>query len=191
VRWLGYCECLQVFTEACLKVRGHERVVDDEDDAGVLVDDLGERLDVDEAEGGVGGRLDPDELCVWLDDGLDIADVAHVDKRRLEAVGRGHLGEVAVGAAVDVVDRDNVVARLEQADDGGRGRGARRERERVLAALQRSNRLLKGIARRVARARVLVLGLSGRLLLERGRERDGRDDCSGDGVGVLPPLRVC
>lgn len=129
--------------ERVLEVGGEEGVVDDEDGARVPLDNGGEGLDVDEAEGWVGGGLDPDHLGVGPEGGLDVLEVGHVDEGGVEANGGGDAVEVAVGAAVDVVDGDEVVAGLEHVDDGGGGGRPRGKGQPVLPSLQRRNRLLK------------------------------------------------
>jgi hypothetical protein len=58
-------------------------------------------------------------------------------------VGGGHLGEVAVGATVDVRDRDNVRASGEGLEDVGSGCGARGEGQGILGVLESSDGLLK------------------------------------------------
>lgn len=86
--------------EWVLDVGGEEGVVDDDHDAGA-VGNVGDGADVDQGKSRVGGSLDPDELGLGLDQGLDV----HLNagcEGDLDAVGRGDLCEVAVGAAVDI-----------------------------------------------------------------------------------------
>mmetsp|Transcript_47824 Transcript_47824/g.154823 ORF Transcript_47824/g.154823 Transcript_47824/m.154823 type:complete len:352 (-) Transcript_47824:387-1442(-) len=72
----------------------------------------GDGGEVGEREGGVRRRLGKDQLCVWLEVGLNVCQLGEVDKVELHA----HVGEEgparAVGAAVRAVCDDAVVARL-------------------------------------------------------------------------------
>lgn len=140
--------------ERVLEEGGHEGVVDNQLGV-VLVGNIGNGLDVDQAEGGVGGGLNPDELGVGTDDRGNIGSIGKIDKRDLDSEGRGDLGEVAVGASVDVVDRDDVGSSREGRDDGGSGGRSGREGQTVLGALQSSNGGLKGVAGRVSRTGVV------------------------------------
>ena len=146
--------------EGVLDVGGEEGVVDDDEDA-VLVGDCGDGADVDEGEGGVGGGLDPDELCVGLDQGLDV-DLEGGREGDVDVVGGGHLCEVAVGSAVDIGHGDDVGAGREGLEDVGGGGGARGEGEGVAGVLESRDRLFEVVAVGVGRAGVLVLayGLS-------------------------------
>jgi hypothetical protein len=90
--------------------------------------------------------------------------------------------------AVDVVAEDDVVARLEQVDDGARRGDARREGEPVVRVLERGDVVLERGARGVGPAGVVVVldELARRLLDEGGGLVDGRHDRAGRGVGRLP-----
>lgn len=89
--------------ERVLEEGRHEGVVDNELGV-VLVGNLGNGLDVNETEGGVGGGLDPDELGVGADGLGNVGGILEIDKGDLDVEGAGDLGEVAVGASIDVVD---------------------------------------------------------------------------------------
>ncbi|CRK35398.1 hypothetical protein BN1708_006723 [Verticillium longisporum] len=130
--------------ERVLDVGGQERVVDDDLDA-VLVGLGGDGAHVDETEGRVRGRLDPDELGLRRDVGRDV-DLNLGRESDLDAVGLGDLGEVAVGAAVDVRDGDDVRAGGQRLEDDGGGGAAGREGEGVLGLLERSDGRLKVVA---------------------------------------------
>jgi len=140
--------------ERVLEVGAHEGVVDDQLGV-VLVGNVSNGLDINEAQRGVGGGLDPDELGVGADDSGDIGGISKVNKGNLDSEGRGDLGEVTVGASIDVVDRDNVRSSREGADDGGGGGRSRREGQSVLGALEGSNGGLESVARGVSAARVV------------------------------------
>ncbi|KAI3484019.1 hypothetical protein L1887_53034 [Cichorium endivia] len=131
--------------ERVLEPGAHERVVDDNLDVlagvGVVAHQLGNERNVDDAQSGVGGRLDPNERGLLADGSVDalrdvVGRAVHLDKGGLDALGdRGDLGEVAVGAAVDVVDADNVGARGHRVEHSGGDRRAGREGETAAAAL--------------------------------------------------------
>jgi hypothetical protein len=137
----GVDDDIGAVVERVLDVGAHEGVVDDNENA-MAVGDLGNGLDIDQAEGGVGGGLDPDELGLRTDEVLDVK----LNGRReghLNAVGGGDLGEVAVGTTVDIGDRDNVGSRGQGLQDNGSGGRARRESKGILGVLESGNRLLK------------------------------------------------
>lgn len=128
--------------ERVLHVGAHEGVVDDDEDA-MAMGDVDDGADVDQAEGGVGGGLDPDELgLVGADQVLDV----QLDGRGegdVHAVGGSDLGEVAVGATVDIGDGDNVRPGGEGLEDVGGGCGAGGEGESILGVLEGSDGLLE------------------------------------------------
>ena len=123
--------------ERVLHIRAHEGVVDDDHDA-VLVGDGGDLADVDEREGRVGGRLDPDELRVGADQLGDVDFNARAEGH-LDVVGEGDLGEVAVRAAVDVRHGHDVRAGGERLQDVGRRGRAGAEGERIAGVLERGD----------------------------------------------------
>ena len=138
-----------------LEVSGQEGVVDDEEDSGLGVGDLGHGLDVGDLEGGVGGRLDPDHLGVGPEGLADLLGVGGVDEGRLDLHASGHLAEVAVGTAVEVVHGHDVVAGREQMGER-RGRGQPgREGHGVLGTVKSGQALLQDVAGRVTAAAVL------------------------------------
>ena len=103
----GVDDDISAVVKRVLDVGAHEGVIDNDVDA-MAVGDLSDGLDIDQAEGGVGGGLDPDKLGVaganqFLDVQLDGGREGHLD-----AVGGGNLGEVSVGSAVDIGDRNDV-----------------------------------------------------------------------------------
>jgi hypothetical protein len=133
--------------ERVLHVGTHEGIIDDDKDA-VAAGDVDDGTDVDEAEGWVGGGLDPDELgLVGADQVLDV----QLDGRGegdVHAVGGSDLGEVAVGAAVDIGDGDDVGAGGEGLEDVGGGCGAGGEGEGILGVLESSDGLLEVVTGR-------------------------------------------
>ena len=175
--------------ERLLEVARREGVVDDEDRPGG-VGDVGDGADVGDAEQGVARGLDPDEpRDAGADRGLDRVDVVDRGDRVLDARRSGHLGEVAVGAAVGVRRDDGVVAGPQQGPhDGVLAGEARREREAASAALEGGEALLEGRPGGVGRARVLVAAAepADAVLLVGGDLVDRRHDGTGRRVGLLP-----
>lgn len=168
--------------EGVLDVGRQEGVVDDDHNAAG-VGGGGDSADVDEAQGGVGGGLDPDELGgvgnVLADVNLDLGGEGHFD-----AVGLCDLGEVAVGAAIDIGDGDDMGTGGEALEDDGGGGGTGREGQGVLGVLDGGNGSLEVGAVRVAAARVLkgADGLAEAGLGKSGGQRDGLNDGASDGI---------
>ncbi len=145
-----------------------------------------ERLDVVHTEQWVRRRLDPHELCIVLHRVLDSVEVRGVDEVELEVVLLVHLREDAVGAAVDVVAGDDVIARFEEVEDGVDRAHPRRETAPVLGAFQTREVVLEVGPGRIPGPGVLVAGvLAGRGLRVRGVRVDGRHQCARLGVGLL------
>lgn len=96
----GVYDNIGAVVEGVLHIRRHEGVVNNHHDAAG-VGGGGDGADVDETEGGVGRRLDPDQLGgvgnVLADVDFDLRSECDFD-----AVGLGDLREIPVGAAVDV-----------------------------------------------------------------------------------------
>lgn len=165
-----------------LDVGREEGVVDDDHDAGA-VGDVGDGADVDKRESGVGRSLDPDELGLGLDQGLDV-DFDAGSEGDLDAVGGGDLCEVAVGATVDVRDRDNMAASGEGLEDDSSGGRARRESQGVFSSLKGGNAVFEVGPVGVGGACVLVLAdrMANGGLCEGGGQRDGLDHSTSGGV---------
>jgi hypothetical protein len=103
-----------------LDIGAHEGVVDNNKDT-TLVGNIGNKSDIDQAKGGVGGGFDPDELSFGADQVLDLLLNARRE-RDIDTVRGGNLGEVTVSATVHIRNRDDVRAsgqRLE--NDRGSG----------------------------------------------------------------------
>lgn len=152
----GVEDDIRAVVERGLDVWREEGVVDYNQGAEFMRD-LGDGADVDEGEGGVGGRLDPDEFGVGMlgqeaaELGLDVGGEGGGD-----AVGRRNLGESAVGAAVHVRDGDNVGVCRESLENDRDGRETGGEGESVRGILKRGDGVLKVVAVGVERAGVLV-----------------------------------
>lgn len=137
--------------------------------------DVGDGLDIDEGQGGVAGGFDPHQLGVrvMLEKRAQV-DLNVAGEGGGDAVGGRNLGEVAVGAAVDIGDRDDVGASGERLQGGSHSGQTGRKGERILSVLERRDRMLKVVAVGVRAASVLVVsdGASEGSLSIGGRERD-------------------
>ena len=113
--------------------------------------------------------------------------VRQVHPARVDAQVAQHPLEHPVRAAVDVVRDEHPLAAAHQLRDGRRGRRAARERQPVLAALERRDRSLQPRPRRVAGA--CVLPAASRppdpVLGERAGLVDGRRDRARQLIGLL------
>jgi hypothetical protein len=103
----------------------------------------------------VGGRLDPDGARGGAHCGAHRRFVAQIHVFDLDAALRQQ-GEQAVGAAVQIVMDDEVLAGLEQHQQGGFGGHAGAEDESGGAVLQRGEAGFQGFARGVAAPRIVV-----------------------------------
>ena len=165
-----------------LDVGREESVVDDDHDART-VGNVGDGADVDEREGGVGGSLDPDELGLGLNQGLDV-DLDARSEGDLDTVGGGDLCEVAVGTAVDIRDGNDMAASSERLEDDSGGGRAGREGQGVLGPLESGNAVLEVGPVGVGGACVLVLAnrVADSGLRKGGGQRDGLDHSTSRGV---------
>lgn len=125
-----------------LDIGAHESVVDNNQNT-VAVSNLCNGTDINKAQSGVGGSLNPDELSLirtdqFLNILLDGGRESHVD-----TVGLGNLGEVAVGTTVHVGNRDDVGPSSQGLQNDGSGSGAGREGQGILSMLKSSNGFLK------------------------------------------------
>ena len=172
--------------ERLLEVGAREGVVAD-GEPSVPAGDGGHRLEVDELQRGVGRGLDPDAARPSGRRAGEVGRVGQVGVGEVEPVVAQDPLEQAEGAAVHVVHRDDVVARLEEVHDRRRGGHPAREGEPEAAPLERRHVRLVGRARGVLRARVVVTAVPARRLLD---ERRGLVDRRHDGarrrVGLLP-----
>ena len=179
-----------------LERRRGERVVDDDERPSAALghparDRRDDRRDVDDLEMRVRRRLEPDQPGA-IGQRLPQRVLAgrHVHVSRVDAGAAPDLLEVSVRPAVDVVADDDLVARAGELGDRRGHRRSRGERDPVGAALERGDRALEALARRVLRARVLVAAArpadpvlgEGRGLVD--RRRDGPGQLVGFGAGV-------
>jgi hypothetical protein len=129
-----------------LDVGAHKSVIDNDLNT-VLVGNVGNSPDIHQAESRVGGGLDPDEL------GLGADQLLHVQlngggEGDLDTVRRSNLGEVSVGTAVNIGDRNDMGASSKGLENVGRSGGAGGEGQSVLGMLESCNGLLKVITAR-------------------------------------------
>jgi hypothetical protein len=172
--------------ERALHPRRGERVVRDAEDPAPA-GDRRHSLEVDELQQRVRRRLDPHHARIGLERALQLVGA------RERQVGEPEPGaplpdalEQAPGAAVEIVERDDVRAAVEELEHGGRRRHAGREREAVGARFERRHAALVGPPRRIVRARIVEpLVHAGAALHVGGSRVDGRDDRAGRGIGRL------
>ena len=145
----------------------------------VVVRGIGEALNIEHGQRGIGDRLAKDELGVGLESGLQFL-IGAVGSN--EGAGNAHaahgVGEQVVGAAVDGRTRDHVIAGAGNVKDGKEVRGHARAREhRGGTALHLADLGGNQIARGVLQTAVEVTGLLqvkqlahmlGRIVLPRG-----------------------
>ncbi len=173
--------------EGVLQVRRGERVVHDDESAGLMAD-VGERRDVRNRHERVARRLDPQHRRGGGDCRAHRVEVAHVDDAQTDAPRYEDAVHEAVGAAVDIVAHEHVVP-------GGQNRAqerilrgeAGRETQGPRAALEARQLLLQRVPRRVRAPRVLVsvAQVADALLHERRREIHRRDDRARGGIEPL------
>lgn len=130
--------------ERVLNIGTHEGVIDNNQDA-MAVGDVGDSADVHQAQSGVGGCLNPDQLgLVGADQFLHLL-LNGGRKGHINTVVIGDLGEVAVGATVHVGDRDDVGPGSQGLQDDCSGCGAGRESKGIFAVLNSGNSSLEVI----------------------------------------------
>ena len=139
--------------ERPLEERRGESVVADRDDLAAAAD-LRHLCEVDDLQHRVGRRLGPQELRRRPDRRLDPLRVCHVDEGEFDPEALEDLVGDAEGPPVEVVAEDDVIAGVAEVEDGVGRRQSRGERQRVLAAFERGEASLQGIAGRIAGARI-------------------------------------
>ena len=127
----------------------------------VLLRDRGIAVEVGDVERGVADGLDEEEARLLVDRRLDRREVVHRGEVHLDArVGEDGV-ELRERAAVEVVGRDDLVARAGDVRDGEEDRRrAGGERLRRGAALERGDALREDVVRGVHQARVDVAELA-------------------------------
>lgn len=132
----------------------HEGVVDHQLGI-VLMGNLGNCLDINQTQGGVGWGFNPNELGVGTDGGSDVGSILEVNKGHIDTQSGGDLCEVAVSAAVDVIHGDDVGSRSKRRDNGGGGSRSRGKSKSVFSTFKGGNGGLEGLTGGVSRARVI------------------------------------
>src|SRR6185503_5078733 len=173
--------------DRALDPRRGEGVVADRDDL-VLARNVGDRGEINDLEHRIGRALDPDHSGVGAYCFFKRGWIGKVHKRSLQTRrALAHALEDPVAAAVQIVHRHHVRAGIEQLEHGADRRHAGSEGEAAVAAFQLGEAGLEGVARRVARARVveaLVLARAGLRVGRGGVNR--RHHRAGARVGRLP-----
>lgn len=184
---------------------GEHGVVDDDEGLGVgVVGAGGDGGNVDNLDERVGRGLEQDHGRLGGDAVGDGGDLCGVDVVDDDARVGGEVGQQAVGAAVEVVAGDDLVAGAEDAGDDVEGAHARGDGEGAAGAHDLGEVALEMGARGVAGAGVVVLLLAagGRGLLKGGRLVDGRargavlvlalgvDELGGEGVAAAAVARA-
>ena len=172
-----------------LQVRRREGVVDAHERA-TAVRHLAHGVDVDHAEQRVGRRLQPHHAGLLGHRGLDLVDVARVHGGEAHAVALEDFVEQAERAAVHVFHVDHVVARVELQHERRLGAESRREGKAVFGVFERGKAFLEGVARRVARPRILESLVLAHALLGKGRRHvDRLHHGPGSWIRPLPDMQ--
>lgn len=159
--------------------------------------DLGECAHVGDAEIGVGDDFGVDEPGGGADHGSHGVKVGDVNEVDLDTeLGRQQGVEQALGAHVDDVGHDGVVAGVEEGEEGGvQGRHVGAEHGRRLAVIVRCQFRLEselvgtGLAGVDEQVRVVVEAFGGILGQQVGvGHHDGGADRSSRGVGAVPAV---
>jgi hypothetical protein len=148
----GVHDHVEAMLERPLHPRAGEGVVGDGDDSMPLGQHA-DGLEIGQLQQRVGRRFDPEQPRLRPDGGLDLGDVAEIDKPEGES-GRAlaHALEQPVGAAVEIVHAEHVGAAVEEIEYCRRAREAGGEGEGGRAALEIGDAALIGHARRILRA---------------------------------------
>ena len=145
--------------ERTVQVGGEGGVIDDERDAEFLGDltHFGEGEDV---QARVAEAFSVESLGVRLHGLAEVLGIVAVDERHLDAEFRQGVVEEIIGAAVELGDRDDMVAGAGEVEDGcGDGGLAGGVGERTGTAFEGREALLEDVRRRVHDARVDVAEL--------------------------------
>ena len=99
-----------------------EGVVDDEEDSS-FVADLSDFFNVEDFQSWVGWGFEPDDLGVFVDGGSHVGHGVHVDHIESDVGGwQEALSQVSLGSTVDIVNAQDMVAVLQETEDGLSGR---------------------------------------------------------------------
>jgi hypothetical protein len=100
----------------------------------------------------IGGCLQPDHAGVWVQTASHLLEVGRIHVREVQPAGTQYLLEQPVGAAINIVPGQHVIARREQAQDGIRRRQAGGKCQAEGAAFQFGQTGLQRSAGRVGSA---------------------------------------
>src|SRR5688500_12207403 len=177
---------VEAVLERALDPRRSEGVIAYRDQL-VLARHGGNGLEINDLEERVGRGLDPDHAAVGFDRFFERTGFGQVNEARAQIGGTlTHALQDAVAAAVEIVHRHDMGARVEELEHGADRRHAGGEGEAGLAALELGDAGFERIARRVARARVVVALVLARARLRVGRGGvDRRHHRAGPRVGLL------
>ena len=169
--------------ERLLEQRRRERVVDDEQGAG-LVRRRPDRGDVVHEQTRVRRRFDPHQLGLARERRLQRGRVADVDLADYAAERLEDAIENAIGATVDIErDHDLVAGAQIRLQDRVLGRQARGKQRGVLDTLELGEDPLEPRARGIVRSRVVEAVVIARRVLLVGRGLEDRGD-QGSGFGL-------
>ncbi len=170
-----------------------QRVIDDQRHTG-LAGDFGDRLDIGDAAGGIGDRLDENRLGVRRDRVLEARNVIGIGPRHVPAKTLECMGELVDRAAIELSRRDEFVAGPQQLlQHHHLGSVSGRYCERRRAAFQRCDALFQHRGGRIADARIDVAerlqseqrgGMVGIVEHERCGLIDRRHPRAGGGIGL-------
>ena len=169
-----------------LQDRGAERVVDDEEQS-MFARECAYLGQIDDGQHRVGRGFRPDHARVWLQRRFQRCCVVEIEEGEIEpGAAPAHAFEQPIGAAVQVVHRNDVTARVEQIEHRARAAEAGAESIALRPAFQIGDAALVGHARRILRAAVLVALVHARTRLHIGRRRvDRHHDRAGRWIGAL------
>ena len=141
------------------QIRGTEGVVDDNRQT-VLLGDLGDGVDVGDVGVGVAERLEIDDRGAVLDGALDLFQVMRIDKRGLDAKLGERMLQQVVGATVDGLLGNHVVAGLSKSLQGiGDGSSTGGDGETCHATLECGDTVLEDALGGVGQTAVDVTGI--------------------------------
>jgi len=168
-----------------LEVGGQEGVVDGQDQIlADSMDELGNGLNVGHLDQRIRGRLDPHQLGLRLDGGLNKVQIRGVHEGGGDSQAGGYLTDQAVGSSVYIVAHDDVIAAAQHGQHGGGGSQSRREGQTELGVVQGGEARFQDSPGGISATGVLVAPVLARsILLEGGTQRYLRNH-----GGTLPLL---
>lgn len=172
-------------SQRTLQIRRGEGVVRHADEL-MLFGDRGDGAQIRQLEQRVGRRFDPDHFGIRLDRLFQPGEIRRRHVSHAQAGGAAaHFFQQAVGAAVQVVYRDQVAVFIEQLQHRGAGRQTGGEGVAAAAAFQFGDGAFQRGARRVGAAGVFVAGMFARRRLGVGGGGvNRRHHCAGRVRGV-------